>query len=38
MKKNATMMSKRGLKTKNKRSTMNINRKKGGRSGAYAYY
>lgn len=29
MKKNATMMSKRGPKTKNKRITMNMNRKRG---------
>jgi hypothetical protein len=29
-KKNATMMSKRGSKTKNTRITMNMNRKKGG--------
>jgi hypothetical protein len=29
MKKNATMMNKRGPKTKNKRITMNMNRKRG---------
>jgi hypothetical protein len=38
MKKNAMMMSKKDPKAKNKRIMMNMNRKRGGISGTFAYY